>query len=243
MNMEQSSNTDTRNIVDAEPSQSHAVVAEGKDSHASGNESFLFRMKGKVQKETECYTIKQVDDYLATTGLSGFALESERNRLIERLKARLKVINEPDSNVLPSDARVDALFDIGFSKYEKACILLENAPVRCPPAELKEKFCKMVEHLLDSVPGVHLPKFVFSEDDIEFHFHGQYGIHFGFVTYYRFPSTTCAMASFHYTGHEPNLQVNPIGDCDIKKALEFIEYMTPVRLLLGSLERINPYLL
>ena len=241
MNMEQSSNTDTRNIVDAEPSQSNMGVAVGKDSHASGNESFLFRMKGKVQKETECYTIKQVDDYLATTGLSGFALESERNRLIERLKTRLKVINEPDSNVLPSDTRVDALFDIGFSKYEKACELCEDTPVRCP-AELKEKFCKIVERLLDAVPGVHLPKFVFGGDEIEFKFQDQYGITFSFVVDYQYPSTTYPLASFYYTGHnKPNLYARPIDDCDAKKALEFIDCMNPVQLLLGRLERINPY--
>lgn len=239
MNMEQSSNTDTRNIVDAEPSQSYAGVTAGKDSHASGNESFLFRMKGKAKKETECYTIKQVDDYLATTGLSGFALESERNRLIERLSARLKVINEPDSNVLPTDARVDALFDIGFSKYEKASELCWDTTASCP-AELKEKFCKMVESLLDSVPGVHLPKFVFGLDEIEFKFQSQYGITFSFVVDYQYLSTTYAIACFHYTGHKPNLYCHPIGDCDAKKALDFIDCMNPARFLLGHLERINP---
>lgn len=150
-----------------------------------------------MQGDTYCYTIKQIDDYLATTGLSGFALDNERRRLIDRLSVRLSGTVDPESDVFSGLDKARSLMKAGFTRYEMMIEFMkdrregeydadEYKAVPTPKA-INDGFLDMAALLFDRGTEIHNAKFVYCSESIEMKFDSIPGLKFGIEIFYDTP--------------------------------------------------------
>ena len=150
-----------------------------------------------MQGDTYCYTIKQIDDYLAKTGLSGFALDNERRRLIDRLSVRLSGTVDPESDVFSGIDKARSLMKSGFARYEKVIELMkprregdydvEEYKAVPTPKAINDGFLDMAALLFDRGTEIHNAKFVYCSESIEMKFDSIPGLKFGIEIYYDTP--------------------------------------------------------
>jgi hypothetical protein len=150
-----------------------------------------------MQGDTYCYTIKQIDDYLATTGLSGFALENERRRLIDRLAVRLSGTVDPESDVFSGLDKARSLMKAGFARYEKMIERMkahregnydvEEYKAVPTPKAINDGFRDMAALLFDRGTEIHNAKFVYCSESIEMKFDSIPGLKFGIEIFYDTP--------------------------------------------------------
>lgn len=150
-----------------------------------------------MQGDTYCYTIKQIDDYLETTGLSGIALENERRRLIDRLSVRLSGTVDPESDVFSGRDKAQSLMKAGFARYEKMIELMkvrlegdydvEEYKVVSTPTDINDSFLNMAAWLFDRGIEIHNAKFVFCHESIEMKFDSILGLKFSIEIFYDTP--------------------------------------------------------
>lgn len=150
-----------------------------------------------MQGDTYCYTIKQIDDYLATTGLSGFALENERRRLIDRLSVRLSGTVDPESDVFSGCDKAQSLMKDGFARYEKLIELMkishegyydvEEYKAVPTPKYINDGFLKMAAFLFDRGTEIHNAHFEYCHESIEMKFDSMPGLKFGIEIFYDTP--------------------------------------------------------
>ncbi len=191
--------------------------------------------------DTNFYTIKQIDDYLATTKLKGFALEAERNRLIYRLKVRLCVANNPDLGIYSAHDIVVAVMETGFDKYGKMLSILykksrrKKTPVY-PPFDLKTKFVDMVERIHANGIALNHPKFVFCDDSIEILFYPIPWLKISIESFYDSPLDTYVAAIIQPSEDaiknkkiETSYYVHKVDAFDVNALMEFIQAAMHVR--------------
>lgn len=195
--------------------------------------------------DTNFYTIKQIDDYLATTKLNGFALEAERNRLIHRLKVRLCVANNPDLGIYPVPDIVVAVMENGFGEYSKVLSLLSKKsrhkktpvyPLVYPPFDLKTKFVDMVVRIHAKGIALNHPKFVFCDESIEILFYPLPWLKISIESFYNSPLDTYIAAIIQPSEDaikkkkiETLYYVHKVDAYDVNALLEFIHAVMHVR--------------
>ena len=150
-----------------------------------------------MQGDTNFYTIKQIDDYLATTGLSGFALENERHRLIDRLSVRMSGTVDPESDVFSGLDKARSLMKDGFARYEMMIAFMKprregeydvNEYKAVPtPKAINDGFLDMAALLFDRGTEIHNAKFVYCSESIEMKFDSIPGLKFGIEIFYDTP--------------------------------------------------------
>ena len=150
-----------------------------------------------MQGDTYCYTIKQIDDYLATTGLSGFALDNERRRLIDRLSVRLSDTVDPESDVFSGRDKAQSLMKAGFDRYEMMIEFMkarregeydvEKYKAVPTPKAINDGFLDMAALLFDRGTEIHNAKFVYCSESIEMKFDSIPGLKFGIEIFYDTP--------------------------------------------------------
>lgn len=176
------------------------------------------------------YTIKQIDAYLAKTKLEGFALEAKRNRLIERMKARICAATNPELGIYPARDMVIALMEMGLYKYAMANSHPHKPTVKLiqkltPPADIETKFIDMATRLYKSGFPVRKPKFVFCAESIEMIFYVNTDVKISVEYFYDTPKYTYVSAfiepsdstayekrhtPLYYVSHYDAFEVSPI---------------------------------
>ena len=218
------------------------------------NQVLLFMNPDIIRTDdAKCYTIKQIDDLLASSGMSGFALETERNCLIDRLKTRLAIRNKCDGNI-SGNKKIDVLIGAGFFNYEKLIYLIDRdrTPV-FPPNTLASGFKDMAAALLDMLEGVSGAKFVFSDESMEFKFRDSNSIGFSFEIFYDSVETVFVSAEVPLNPFDASsgfrLYADDISTNDIDAAMEYIDKVHMVYMhtyffheTLNELKEAFPYL-
>lgn len=179
----------------ATPSGTGLSVACGYDNLAYGQLTQGISLEPPIifPGDSGCYTVKQVDEYLESSGLSGFALESERNRLIGRLRSRLAAMS--GQGTLPFDERNTMLMELGYARYEKAADMLELGAVP-PPLGLPGKFVGLANALHEKGIAMEGLNFLFTHDELEMMFRTRPGMEFSVIAEYDHPGETHAMCTF-----------------------------------------------
>ena len=193
-----------------------------------------------MQGDTNFYTIKQIDDYLATTGLSGFALENERHRLIDRLSVRMSGTVDPESDVFSGLDKARSLMKDGFARYEKMLDLINSSHegeynfekyIAVPtPKDINDGFLKMAALLFDRGTEMHNTKFVFCCESIEMKFDSIPGLKFGIEIFYDTPDLMYVDATADKTPKystdkpgKPKVDVCELTAYDVNSLVSYID--------------------
>ena len=193
-----------------------------------------------MQGDTYCYTIKQIDDYLMTTGLSGVALDNERRRLIDRLSVRLSGTVDPESDVFSGLDKAQSLMKDGFARYEKMIEFMKISHVGDydvdeykavhTPKYINDGFLKMAAFLFDRGTEIHNAKFVFCSESIEMTFDSIPGLKFVIEIFYDTPDlmyvdATVNTTTKYYTENpdKPKVYVCEMPAYDVNSLSHYID--------------------
>lgn len=193
-----------------------------------------------MQGDTYCYTIKQIDDYLAKTGLSGFALDNERRRLIDRLSVRLSGTVDPESDVFSGLDKARSLMKAGFARYEMMIAFMKprregeydvNEYKAVPtPKAINDGFLDMAALLFDRGTEIHNAKFVYCSESIEMKFDSIPGLKFGIEIFYDTPDlmyvdATVDTTTNGYTANPDNTKfyVSEMPAYDVNSLARYID--------------------
>lgn len=193
-----------------------------------------------MQGDTYCYTIKQIDDYLEKTGLSGFALDNERRRLIDRLSIRLSGTVDPESDVFSGLDKARSLTKAGFARYEKMIEIMkirregdydvEEYKAVPVPKDINDGFLDMAALLFDRGTEIHNAKFVFCHESIEMKFDSIPGLKFGIEIFYDTPDlmyvdATVDTTTNGYTANPDNTKfyVSEMPAYDVNSLARYID--------------------